>query len=533
MKTAIYVRVSTNTQFTEGYSLQSQVQLCLQKGKELNIPNSEVKIYREEGVSGEDLDRPALNQLRQHIELGVIHQVLCVHPDRLSRDLTDKLIICRELEKHHVHLLFVDSEYKNTPEGQLFFNMQSSIAQYELALIKKRTTRGRLEAVRKQGKIMPMRVAPYGYDLIDSKLIINKKEALFVKKVYNWYIYEKLTLREIGEKLYELNAIPKRKESRNWSASSIRRILTSQIYIGKYYYNQRKTKKVTGQKTNEGNPRKTYMYRDPKEWLVIDVPPIIDDKLYLLAQQQKKKNTKRSGNQKFDYLLKSLLKCATCGRMYQVTTYYGKKSKKTDQRKLYVVYRCPNINPTTYGPEVKKCPSKSIPANTLESYLWKIVTQAINSPHEMIQYYKLNFNKLIIDTENTLHSLDHHLQKKKQERERIKHLFVKEFIDEHEMTENLKAIKSTVKQLDEKHLKYTNYLKQYNQSLIDDTQIKKMTENVSDLLCNSATQLSFKEKRLIIENLIDEIHVKFDQDLKNVKITIFGAINHFNKASHS
>lgn len=44
-----------------------------------------------------------------------------------------------------VQLIFVDTEYKNTPEGQLFFNLISVIAQYELSLIKKRTVRGRLK----------------------------------------------------------------------------------------------------------------------------------------------------------------------------------------------------------------------------------------------------------------------------------------------------------------------------------------------------------------------------------------------------
>ncbi|MDT2238649.1 recombinase family protein [Paenibacillus larvae] len=125
----------------------------------------------------------------------------------------------------------------------------SVIAQYELSLIKKRTVRGRLKAVEKENKIMPMRTAPYGYDIIGSKLVINEEEARFVRYIYEWYVHQRWTIRQIGEKLVELGAIPKRKESRSWSASSIQRILTSEIYIGRYYYNRRKTGKVKGQKT--------------------------------------------------------------------------------------------------------------------------------------------------------------------------------------------------------------------------------------------------------------------------------------------
>ena len=126
------------------------------------------------------------------------------HPDRLSRDLTDKLFICREFEIHDVKLVFVDTDYQVTPEGLLFFNLMSVIAQYELSLIKKRTVRGRLRAVEKDKKIMPMRVAPFGYEKSDQTLVINEKEAIAVRKIYDWYINDRLTLRQIGDKLYEM-----------------------------------------------------------------------------------------------------------------------------------------------------------------------------------------------------------------------------------------------------------------------------------------------------------------------------------------
>ena len=72
-------------------------------------------------------------------------------------------------------MLFVDTEYSSTPEGQLFFNLMSVIAQYELALIKKRTVRGRLKAVERDKKIMPMRVPPFGYNFENQNLVINEK----------------------------------------------------------------------------------------------------------------------------------------------------------------------------------------------------------------------------------------------------------------------------------------------------------------------------------------------------------------------
>lgn len=136
-------------QVAEGHSLEHQVELCTNKANELGIHPDSIKVFREEGFSGEDVDRPAMNELREEISARLINRVIITHPDRLSRDLTDKLFLCREFESRDVHLIFVDTEYQSTPEGQLFFNLMSVIAQYELSLIKKRTVRGRLKAVEK------------------------------------------------------------------------------------------------------------------------------------------------------------------------------------------------------------------------------------------------------------------------------------------------------------------------------------------------------------------------------------------------
>ena len=59
----------------------------------------------------------------------------------------------------------------------------SSIATYELGLIKKRTVRGRLKAVEKGKKVMPMRVPPFGYELVNNQLIIHKKPISLNKSI--------------------------------------------------------------------------------------------------------------------------------------------------------------------------------------------------------------------------------------------------------------------------------------------------------------------------------------------------------------
>src|SRR5690606_18129182 len=271
------------------------------------------------------------------------------------------------------------------------------IAQYELALIKKRTRRGSVSAAKK-GKIVGMRVPPYGYDLKEGVLYINKEEAKFVKLIFQWYVYDKYTMREIGELLYSMGAIPKRKESSNWSASSIQNILKNETYIGKFYYNRRKTEKVKGEKTASGKPKRIYEYRDKEEWIEIDTPVIVDPATFLLAQEQREKNTKHSGNIKHEYLLRQKIRCGHCGnKLASYTSHSYTKSKKTGEitsSHSYRGYRCTNKQNRKFGEGVEKCKSKIMRADYIENYIWDdLIMKLIYDTDQIIEEMRSKHEK--------------------------------------------------------------------------------------------------------------------------------------------
>jgi site-specific DNA recombinase len=58
--------------------------------------------------------------LRQDVANGLVSHVVCIHPDRLSRDMTDKLIVVREFEKNGAEIVFTDTDFNRSPEGILF-----------------------------------------------------------------------------------------------------------------------------------------------------------------------------------------------------------------------------------------------------------------------------------------------------------------------------------------------------------------------------------------------------------------------------
>lgn len=520
MNVAIYVRVSTTSQAVKGTSLDSQLTLCKKKAHELGFKESQIIIYREAGFSGEDVDiRPEMTRLREDIKKGDISKIIIQHPDRLSRELIDKLTVCREFEKYGVEIVFVDTEFQNTPEGWLFFNVMSSIATYELSLIKKRTVRGRLKAVEQGKKVMPMRVPPFGYELVNNQLIINEEEAAVVKKIYHWYVYDQLTLRQIGEKLYQLGILPKRKERTEWSATSIRRILTSEIYIGKYTYNKRQTQKIKGAKTETGNPKKTYTIREKENWITIDVSRIVEDTLFQAAQKQRNKNTRKAGNTKNQYLLKGLLKCQ-CGRTWEGTFYSGRKDKITGEKQKYFIYRCPNRNPKNYGPNIKKCNTPSIKTEEIEEYIWGLIVEVFSHPDAYYAYMEENQSEFINQYEKEVNIRLNKIKEAEKKREKLKMLFFEELISEQELKLDFKKINSQInilkeelKTLEEKVILENK--KENTKKRMDE--IVKSIQNV--LKDNIDNKLTFEEKRNIITQIIDEIHLEFhDEEQVNIKI---------------
>ncbi|HHW40750.1 MAG TPA: recombinase family protein [Syntrophomonadaceae bacterium] len=519
---AIYARVSTGLQVTEGTSLDGQIELCLKKAFELGFTKDEVKIYKEEGMTGEDIDRPTMNRLRTDVSLGFITHVICTHPDRLSRDLTDKLIVCREFEKHGVRLVFVDTEYRNTPEGQLFFNMQSVIAQYELSQIKKRTIRGRLDTVRKKQKVMPMRVPPFGYDLTDGRLVINEREAEFVKMIYNWYVFDRLTMRQIGEKLCALGCYPKRGENKYWNASSIRRILTSEIYVGRYYYNRRRFHKLKGEKTAGGKPRRKYEYRDRSEWIEVEVPAIIDEALFEMAQQQKIRNRKiLSGHIRHDYLLRSLLKCGKCGHAWVSTTYPG------DHGKTYPVYRCNNKYPRKFGSkEVGGCDTRTIRADMLDGYVWNQIKELVLNPELFLKAAQKQGDAAAAALRKTLDAVDKQIEVKEKEKEKIKRMFVLETISEDEMRSDVARVNQEIERLQAEAKKYKNLLNARRRNLRSIDIVNRLINTIKHGIESEEEDkkaLLFREKRNIIEMLVSEIIVEFQGE--EVILTYMGILD--------
>ena len=93
--TALYIRVSTDFQSEEGYSLEAQEKKLKQWCELKDYTNYQV--YQDGGWSGSNLDRPAMKKLIADIINKRVKRVVVYKLDTLSRSQKDTLFLLEEL----------------------------------------------------------------------------------------------------------------------------------------------------------------------------------------------------------------------------------------------------------------------------------------------------------------------------------------------------------------------------------------------------------------------------------------------------
>ena len=188
MKAAIYIRVSTDAQFEEGYSVDAQKEqltaYCVSKGIK------DYEYYIDGGWSGSNIERPEIERLISDVKDGKISCVIIYKLDRLSRSQKDTLYLIEDLfMPNNVDFVsLTESLDTSTPTGRAMIGILAAFAQLERETIRIRTRMGMNERV-KAGYWMGGGRIPFGYDYDKEQgILVPNKDAEKVRSCYELYL---------------------------------------------------------------------------------------------------------------------------------------------------------------------------------------------------------------------------------------------------------------------------------------------------------------------------------------------------------
>ena len=303
-KCGLYMRVSTEDQAREGFSLPEQKErletFCKFKGYEI------IDYYQDAGISAKTGNhRPEFERLKNDIKAKKINTIVALKLDRITRSIYDWENLMTFLDENDAYLDCVNDEINTTSaNGKMISRLLMSVSQNEIERTSERTKIGLAGAI-KNGHIP--HIAPLGYKREDKKLVIDYSTKDIVVRIfdlyYNGYSYQKISNLFNKEKVLGKD---------NWRDSTIMGILENEIYKGDF---------VHGKKTKQP----TY-YEDVVE-------PIISKEMWEDCQVQKKKNS-RSYKRTLIYLYLQKLKCPKCNRIL------GGKATTKKNGNTYFYYYC-------------------------------------------------------------------------------------------------------------------------------------------------------------------------------------------------
>ncbi len=185
---AIYIRVSTEGQRDEGYSIDAQKALLSAYCDARGLKNRE--FYIDGGFTGSNIDRPALTRLIEDVHAGKVSHVLVYKLDRLSRSQKDTLYLIEDVfNPADVSFISMNENMDTaTPIGRAMLGIMSAFAQLERETIRERTRLGMLERI-KNGFWPGGGKPPFGYDYDrESGILVPNADAAVVQQAFALYL---------------------------------------------------------------------------------------------------------------------------------------------------------------------------------------------------------------------------------------------------------------------------------------------------------------------------------------------------------
>ena len=491
MRCGIYVRVSTDDQRDNGYSIDSQLRMIKEycEKNDYNI----VDVYNDAGHSGKDLMRPEMQRLLADIKSKKIDKLIAIKVDRLTRNNYDGFWLLNYCEEHDVKIELILEPYDvSTANGEMIFGMNLVFGQRERKEIGARTKRAMEEMALE--KIHPSK-APYGYirNKETGHLEVEPIEAQVVKDIFELCKQGNST-RSIATIMKDNNAYLKQGK---WASDRVYKILTNSIYIGIFEYGKYK--------------------RKPQDILRVEnyCEPIIDEITWNATRNVLVKN-KHSNYGEYIHLFSGLVKCPICGNIMSSSESFKYPNGKL---KVYYHLRCKNHN----------CKGFGLHYNTekIESKLKRIL--------EELTIFMLSMDNEIITCNSTksndVKEIEKAIEKLKLQEKRLVDLYLSSNLDVETINYKNDVIKKEIDKLNKKKISLDpdNLSHEYTVELIK--KLDGLEEN-NNLIFTNIKNIGFtflydlllrEAKKDMIHRLVSQVEINRDKnyniEIKNIKFT--------------
>ncbi|MDL2233096.1 recombinase family protein [Ruminococcaceae bacterium OttesenSCG-928-L11] len=390
-RVGIYARLSNEDKRAgESVSIENQVLMLTahvkSQGWEL------VEVYRDDGFSGTNQNRPALQQMLADVRRGRINVVLIKDLSRLGRNYLEVGTLQEEFfPDHGCELISYTEKMDEMAVFRNFFNQQYS-----------KDTSKKVRSVKKMcaqnGKYMGT-YCPYGYRRNPEnkhQFVIDENTAPIIRKIFELRVQGK-GYKAIGNYLNESGVIPprdyyyqqkKRENTTNinhcWCDGTVKAILENEVYIGNLVQGKVGTVSYKNHKT-VAKPREEWIRAEGTHEAIIDRE--IWDQVQKIAEKRYQPRKQRDGAAS---IFSGLLVCADCGFKMRILS-------KKQVRKSGKVYRHTSFICGNYGRSGKAaCTTHTIE----EGALHELVAEQIRAHARMVEYDESRMIEDILQVQN-------------------------------------------------------------------------------------------------------------------------------------
>jgi len=322
IRVALYIRVSTDDQAEEGYSIEDQ------KRRLTSFADSQdweiTEVYLDDGYSAKDLNRPDMKRLIEDVPQNKFDIVLIYKLNRLVRSASDCDYLLKLFDKYNIKFQScVESYETRTAAGRLFIRLMADIAQFERENIAENVRNGMEQMVR-EGK-RPGGPVPFGYTAEET---IIEEEAFICRELRRLYM-SGLGYKSIAVYLNNMGYL---RRGYKWSAQTVYYILDSPYYAGKLRWG---SKKANGK----------YASRKKEELVHCIIVDGQQEKIFTweeyVEHTERMKRRSFSGYTKIrEYWFAGVLRCSKCGG--SMTGRYHQNKRQDGSYNRIISYICSN-----------------------------------------------------------------------------------------------------------------------------------------------------------------------------------------------